>query len=66
MKIYKTEFDPETLQCTSGSVLTDFESLDQVVEVNGAPEAATAAWVRYNNTIFSKIIWHVEEEVSFL
>lgn len=56
MTIYRTEFDPETLQCTGRSTPSEFVSLDHVVSEIGEPPHPGRRVLTYDGFAYSDFV----------
>jgi len=64
--IWMTPFDPDTKQCIESSAPTQFTNINELVDAIGMPIKKTKCFAIYEDMIYSKLKWHVAEEVSFL
>lgn len=58
--IYATPYNPTTRQCTTSSVKTGFETLEEVVAAVPEPVGCYQAMIVYDGVIFTRFPWRIE------
>ena len=58
MAIYETHFDPDTMEVTQNSEITEYESLDEVEMMHGTPLVSRGCYqVHEGGVLFSTFAW---------